>query len=113
MAVKFNAKWQAELEKKEPIIGYQKAVVAIARKLLVAVWHVLTKKTADRFAEPEKVAAKLTVHAHNLRRERRPKEQTVAEYVGEQLDRLGMQVQSFRMGRRTVILPPKRTTDSE
>jgi transposase len=113
VAVKFNAKWRAEMEKKEPIIGYQKAIIAIARKLLVAVWHILTKKTADRFAEPEKVAAKLTVHAHNLRRERRPKDQTVAEYVGEQLDRLGLQVRSFRMGRRTVILPPKQTTDSE
>lgn len=113
VAVKFNAKWRAELEKKEARMGYQKAIVAIARKLLVAVWHVLTKRSADRFAEPEKVAAKLTVYAHNLRRERRPDGQTVAEYVGQQLERLGLQVQSFRMGKRTVILPPSSATDPE
>ncbi len=47
---KSDPHWKAELERKEPRMGYQKAIVAIARKLLVAVWHVLTKKTADRFA---------------------------------------------------------------
>ena len=113
VAVKFNAKWRAELEKKEARMGYQKAIVAIARKLLVAVWHVWTKKTADRFAEPKKVAAKLIVHAHNLRRGRRPDGQTAAEYVSQQLERLGLQVQSFRMGKRTVILPPRPATDLE
>lgn len=35
------------------------SVVAIARKLLVAVWHVLTENVADRFAEPQRVARKL------------------------------------------------------
>ncbi len=106
-AVMYNAKWQAELEKKEPRLGYQKAIVAIARKLLVAVWHVLTERTTDRFAEPEKVAAKLAVHASKLRRERRQDGQSVAEYVGQQLERLGLQVQSFRLGSRTVVLPPR------
>ena len=36
-----------------------KAIVAVARKLLVVIWHVLTKKTVDRYAEPEAVARSL------------------------------------------------------
>lgn len=35
------------------------AIVAIARKLLVAVWHVLAERAADRHAEPAMVAFKL------------------------------------------------------
>ena len=113
VAVKFNAKWRAELGQNEPRMDYQKAIVVIARKLLVTVWHVWTKRTDDRFAKPKKVAAKLTVHAHILRRERWPKGQTVAEYVSQQLERLCLQVQSLRMGRQRVILPSKPTLDPE
>ena len=32
--------------------------MAIARKLLVVVWHVLTERVADREAVPERVAGK-------------------------------------------------------
>src|SRR5690606_30922115 len=48
--------WKAELKRLEPHLGRNKAIVAIARKLLVAVWHVLTHQSTDRFAEPEIVA---------------------------------------------------------
>ena len=48
--------WQAELARLEPRLGKNKSIVAIARKLLVAVWHVLTAGCADRFADPEIVA---------------------------------------------------------
>jgi hypothetical protein len=43
-----------------------KAVVAIARKLLVAVWHVLAERVADRKAVPDMVAFKLMVWAWRL-----------------------------------------------
>ena len=36
-----------------------KAIVAIARKLLVVVWHVLTEQVADRQADSEAVARRL------------------------------------------------------
>jgi hypothetical protein len=36
--------------------GRWKAMVAIARKLLVVVWHVLTKEVADRHAVPVNVS---------------------------------------------------------
>jgi transposase len=45
--------WQAELARLEPRLGRNKAILAIARKLLVVVWHVLTDGEADRFADPE------------------------------------------------------------
>jgi len=37
----------------------KKAIVTVAHKLLVVVWHVLAKRTADIEAVPEKVASKL------------------------------------------------------
>jgi hypothetical protein len=44
-------------------IGAHKAVVAIARKLLIAVGHVLLTKRADQRAAAEHVAFKLMVWA--------------------------------------------------
>jgi transposase len=40
-------------------LGKQKAVVAIARKLLVAIWHVLTHEQADVHADGQAIARKL------------------------------------------------------
>jgi len=106
VAAKHNPRWQKELERKEARMGYQKAIVAIARKLLVAIWHVLTNKQADRFAEPERVARKFYVHAYTLGQARRPAGQTTAAFIRQNLDRLGLEIQSFQMGSRTVVLTP-------
>jgi len=65
-AVRSHPHWQAEFERLRYRIGDKKAIVAIARKLLVVVWHVLTKKEADRYAHPEKVAAKMQLYAWQL-----------------------------------------------
>ena len=85
--------WQAELARLEPRLGRNKAIVAIARKLLVAVWHVLTFQVADRFAIPERVANKLKNYSDRLRLERRSPGQSTAAYVRTQLDRLGIGAQ--------------------
>lgn len=100
--------WQAELERLEPRLGRNKAIVAIARKLLVAVWHVLTEGCADRFAEPEIVARKMARYACDLGRENRPDGQTVGEFVRRQLDRLeiGADLDVIRWGKRTIPMPP-------
>ena len=50
--------WKAQYERLERRIGSTKAAVAVARKMLVAVWHILTERTADRHADPDKVAFK-------------------------------------------------------
>ena len=41
-------------------------IVAVARRLLVAVWHVLTERVADRNAVPEMVAFKLMIWSWKL-----------------------------------------------
>jgi transposase len=58
-AVRWDPYWQARFERLAKCRGQRKAIVAIARKLLTVVWHVLTKKEAYRQANPEKVAYKL------------------------------------------------------
>jgi transposase len=82
--------WKAELERLKPRLGRNKAIVAIARKLLVAVWYVLTKDAPDRFADPVIVARKLMNFAYTLGKANRPAGQTTAQYVRYHLDRLGL-----------------------
>jgi transposase len=108
-AVRSHPHWQAELERLEPRLGNSKAMVAIARKLLMAVWHVLSKGCADRFADPERVARKLLHHAYRLGPTRRPQGQTAAQYVRQQLDCLGLgaELAAIPLGKaRRIVLPP-------
>jgi transposase len=107
-ACRTHPHWKAELARLEPRLGKNKAIVAIARKLLVAVWHVLTKGCADRFAEPELVARKMVAYAHTLGQKNRPADQTVGEYVRQQLDRLGIgaELEAIRWGKSKRILMP-------
>jgi len=58
-AVRWDPYWKAQFERLAKRRGENKAVVAIARKLLTVVWYVLTERAADRQANPEKVAYKL------------------------------------------------------
>lgn len=109
-AARTHPHWKAELARLEPRLGKSKAIVAIARKLLVAVWHVLTKECADRYADPEQVARFLVQYAYRLGQDRRPEGQTMPMYVREQLDSLGLgaDLTSFKNGQRIIKLPPSR-----
>jgi hypothetical protein len=89
-AVITHPHWIAELARLEPRLGRNKAVVAIARKLLVAVWHVLSEQVADRFARPPIVARKFLQFTYLLGRANRPVGLTPAGYARQQLDRLGL-----------------------
>jgi transposase len=55
-AVRYSPYWKAVFANLSVRLGKHKAIVAVARKLLVVVWHVLTKRTADRHADPQAVA---------------------------------------------------------
>jgi hypothetical protein len=107
--------WKAELVRLEPRLGRNKAIVAIARKLLVAVWHVLTKGSADRFAEPHAVARKLLKYAYRLSKANRPDGQTATEFVRQQLDRLGLgaDLTAIQQGSKTIVLPPSRLISAD
>jgi transposase len=114
-ACRTHPHWKAELARLEPRLGKNKAIVAIARKLLVAVWHVLDGKCADRFADPALVARKLTQYAYTLGRENRPADQSVGEFVRQQLDRLqiGGDLDAIQWGRRTIPMPPSSLTATD
>lgn len=110
-AVLTHPHWQAELARLEPRLGRNKAVVAIARKLLVGIWHILSKEAADQHAEPERVARKFLNYAYRLGKANRRAGLTTAGYAREQLDRLGLGVglQVIDRGENhSIPLPPSR-----
>lgn len=59
VAVEHHPHWKAQFERLAARIGKQKAIVAIARKLLVVIWHVLSQQEADCHAQIEAVTRKL------------------------------------------------------
>jgi transposase len=59
IAVAYHAHWKGLFERLSARIGKHKAIVAIARKLLVAVWHVLSRQSADIHADVQAVARTL------------------------------------------------------
>ena len=110
VAANSHPHWKAELKRLEPRLGRNKAIVAIARKLLVAVWYVLAQQATDRFAEPEIVARKLMQFTYQIGSRNRPAGQSTAQFVRQQLDRLplGAQLQEIPWGSRKkpIPLPP-------
>ncbi len=71
VAVQTHPYWKREFARLAKRIGEHKAVVAIACKLLIVVWHVLLAKSADRRADAEQLAFKLMVWAGKLSDEQR------------------------------------------
>jgi transposase len=55
ITVRFDPAWQEQFERLAQRIGRRKAIVAIARKLLVVIWHVLYHRRVDRQADPDRV----------------------------------------------------------
>jgi transposase len=90
-------------------LGYNKAIVAIARKLLITVWHMLARKVTDRFAETEKVSEKMLRFAYEVGKGNRPGRQTAAQFARERLDALdlGQELTSIPWGsKKPIPLPP-------
>ena len=87
MAVMHDPTWKARYAVLEKRLGSNKAIVVIARKLLVVVWHVLHEREADRQAKAARVAAKLMVWSYDLTQEQRG-DMTTREFVRYQLLRL-------------------------
>jgi transposase len=58
IAVEHHPLWKARFERLAARSGKKKAIVAVARKLLVVMWQVLTHQEADRYAEVEAVGRK-------------------------------------------------------
>lgn len=106
-AVQHHWHWKAEFERLSFRLGRSKAIVAIARKLLVAVWHVLTKEVADRHADDRDVACSLFAHAYRVK-VRNLGGLSAKQFTRQQLDRLklGRDLQVIPWGSKRVKLPP-------
>jgi transposase len=109
-AVRYDQHWQEQFEHLAYRIGREKAIVAIARKLLVVIWHVLTAKVADRRAQPQQVARYFITWGRQLR------VKTIlglkaSEFARQQLDRLelGQELERVPYGTVTYCLPPSTT----
>jgi transposase len=107
-AVIHHAHWKEEYERLAKRIGERKAIVAVARKLLVVVWHLLTKEAADRYADPIQVACGLFAFANRARAKNLPDGQRALEFVRSQMDRLGIgqDLEKIPWGTKTFRLPP-------
>jgi transposase len=107
-AVRCHPHWKREFTRLERRLGRSKAIVAIARRLLVAVWHVLTEECADRFADPTKVACSLFKHAYDVGVRNLPNDMSALAYTRYHLDRLklGQELTHLPWGSKTFKLPP-------
>jgi transposase len=105
VAVRWSDHWRSIFSELAQRIGKHKAIVSIARRLLIVIWHVLTKKEADRYADPHAIARSMMTwcSSHHLARS---KGLHRLEFVRQRLDVLGIldQVSSFRANGRTHYL---------
>jgi len=101
-AVRWSVHWAAVFHPLAKRIGKHKAITAIARKLLVTLWHVLTRREADRHADPQAVARALMNWAslHHLARSQGLHRLDFARLHSQRLGILH-QVKSFQADGRT------------
>jgi transposase len=106
-AVRYDPYWHELFEALAYHIGKEKAIVAIARKLLVIIWHVLTAKVADRRAEPQQVARYFIRWGRQLR-VKTTQGVKASEFARQQLDKVGLGQELARVPYGSVIycLPP-------
>jgi transposase len=101
VAVRFSDHWRQQFDRLATRIGKQKAITATARKLLVVIWHVLTKKEADHQADVQAVARSFLRWAteHRLARSQRVHRH---DFVRDRLATLGLleEVRPFRANGR-------------
>jgi transposase len=107
--------WKKEFERISPRLGRSKAIVAIARRLLVAVWHVLKKEEADRHAVALDVARSFFAHAYRVGVRNLPGKQSALQFTRSQLDRLkiGAEIERIPWGTKSPKLPPSKLTPQQ
>lgn len=113
-AARTHPHWKAELARLAPRLGRKKAIVAIARKLLVAVWHVLTDNRADRYAQDQQVACSFFALAYKVGVANLPEGQSAKGFTRQQLDRLrlGADLTEIPWGTKRVKLPASQLMDT-
>jgi len=110
VAVLHDPRWKAELERLEPHTGRNKAIVAIARKMLVGVWFLLHEKAAEKQLNLERVARKYYEFAYTVGKANWGECNTAVEFIRQKLDQagIGQEMKSFIYSRKKVELPPSK-----
>ena len=110
-AVTDHPYWKKELAQLEPRLGRSRAIVRIARLLLMAVWHVLTKNVADKYNDARSVACSLFLYAYRVK-VRNLGGMSAKQWTRHQLDRMGIgrELSEIPWGTKKVKLPPSRLT---
>jgi transposase len=110
IAVHHHAYWKKEFERLEFRLGRSRAVVAVARKLLITVWHVLSREVVDLHHDPRDIACSLFKLAYAVKVRNLPEQQSALQFTRNQLDRLGIGADLERLpwGTRNFKLPPSR-----
>ncbi len=109
-AIRMSPFWKAEYEKhlrrmRKP----NQAIVVIARKLLIAIWHVLSKEETDIHASEEELAYKMLLLSWSLSEEVR-RGLTYKQFAKYALMKLGVETDITRFVRRNV---PRRLAPRE
>ncbi len=112
-AVRQSAVWRQRFDHLAVRIGRRKAIAAIARKLLVVIWHVLSHQRPDRDADPDSVARSLmrwAAYHHVASSLGLPR----TAFVRLELDRLGLghDLEELRFSGRLHHLPPSHVVRS-
>ena len=101
-AVRLSPFWKAEYEKHlKRMRKPNQAIVVIARKLLVAVWHVLSKAETDEHASEEDLAYKMLLLSWSLKEDTR-RGLTYKQFAKYALMKLGVESDITRFVRRNV-----------
>lgn len=109
-AVRMSPFWKAEYEKylkrmRKP----NQAIVVIARKLLIAIWQVLSKAETDIHASEEDLAYKMLLLSWSLKEETR-RGLTYKQFAKYALMKLGVETDIIRFVRKNV---PRRLASRE
>lgn len=113
-ASRHHPRWKHEFERLMPRIGKSKAYVAIARKLLVVVWHVLSEETADTHADAVQVATAFYQFFHKNKIRNHLQGLRAMQFVRRGLDRVGLtdKITSMPHGKKHYKIPPPETESS-
>lgn len=88
-AIRWDPHWRQVHDRIARRRGSHIAVVAVARKLLVLVWHLLTKNDIYRYLQPQTFVTKLQQWAYRIGRAHLPVPST-QDFVRSQLAALGL-----------------------
>jgi transposase len=101
-AVRMSPFWKAEYEKHlKRMRKPNQAIVVIARKLLIAIWHVLSKEESDIHASEEDLAYKMLLLSWSLKEDTR-RGLTYKQFAKYALMKLGVETDITRFVRRKV-----------